>query len=736
MERTPIGFDFETDRIAAQNIWPEIVCGTFSCDDILDGYSHAEESLLATVEALLDDESMLLVAHNASFDLGVLCRTWPHLLPKAWKAVADDQRVHCTIIREKLLNLTTHGGIEFAPLPGGETMSVRYGLSDLVKRYFDEDISAQKDDDDTWRTNYSELRGLPFSKYPEDAASYALADARYAERIWHLQEERRQEVISKTGTVDPFATLEFRVAADFALGFITAHGMATDADEFDRVKAMLAEALKPENVALLVEQGILRPEEPPRPHAKGHKDEDGNIKMTKGKAESVNEARMREYMIEMKDRFPEDVSLRRTKPSKKFPKGQLSFDSEWLDDHWHLDPVIEQFRDRQMLRKLVTTDLPRLCDVGPDGEHLESAAPVVHACFDVLKRTGRTSSYASKKYPSLNCQNVDPRARGILVARPGYALVSLDYSQMELGTLAQTCLNLFGTSVMAEKINEGTDLHAFLGGAIAYNSDDGFRSICDEAAVQSIDDIYRCFSALKKSEVEEAQAFFKHYRTLAKPTGLGYPGGLGVKTFMAYAKKTYGVIVDRDTATLLRNVWLATFPEMEAYFEFIDEKCVDPRNSPRTFKYVDDDGEEKTKDATVYAYETPYGMYRAGTDFCAAANGIGLQSPSAEGAVTAVVNAVRACYDPSLGSLLYDDALGYTCRVVAFIHDELLCEVRLDEHLHERVEALREIMVESMRIVTPDVAVRVEAKAMLRWDKKAEAMLDENGRLAVWEPAA
>jgi len=320
------------------------------------------------------------------------------------------------------------------------------------------------------------------------------------------------------------------------------------------------------------------------------------------------------------------------------------------------------------------------------------------------------------------------------VPRPGCVLLSADYSQMELATTGQICLNLFGKSVMADKINAGIDLHAFLGGSIAYNSDKVFQDICDSSGVTSPDDIYEVFVNLKDAEEEPVRKFYKHYRTLAKPTGLGYPGGLMPKTFTKYAKSQFGVTIDFKTAEQLRNVWMAVFPEMERYFDFINEDCEDAHNSPRMVKFIDEQGDEKVRKTLVYAYSTPLGLYRAGCDYCAAANGMGLQSPAAEGALMGVLNIVRACYDSSMESILYDDALGPVCRPVAFIHDEILCELREDAEMDTYAQEISRIMVESMRVITPDVEPRVEMALMRRWDKAAESVYDADNRLTIWSP--
>jgi hypothetical protein len=727
-----IGFDFETDRIAGQRIIPPAVCLSVCADGERDLRAAIEPEYAALLGFLMETDERI-VAHNAAFDLAVICFNHPEYLSAVWKALCDDRRVSCTIVREKLLHLTTHGNLEYLTLPDGSNSKIRFNLAALVQHYFGVDISDQKDESDSWRVNYSELRALRAQDYPEDARDYALDDAEFAVQIWQEQEDQRAKLKKDIG-IDPFETEAFRVACDFALTLMTAWGVATDPEKYAEIKAMLEEALKPENTALLVEAGILRPAVPPRPHKRGTKNPDGTPKMTKGSNESIDQKKMRSHMLALKEQNPDEVSLRRTSPSERFPKGQLSFDAEWLDDHYHLCPILEQYRDRQKLQKLVTTELPRLMMLDEDGEHTDVLSPVVHPCFDVLKRTGRTSSFASKLYPSFNCQNVDPRARAMYVARPGCVLLSEDYSQMELGTHAQTCLRLFGKSVMADKINAGVDLHAFLGGSIAYNSDKEFQRICDDAGVASPDDIYEVFNGLRDGTDEAVRKFFKHYRTLAKPTGLGYPGGLRERTFIKYAKAVYGIVIDYKTAEMLRNVWLKVFPENVDYFEFINKECEDARNSPKVVHYYDEDGEEKTRKQQVYAYSTPLGMYRAGTDYCGASNGFGLQSPSAEGALMAVLNAARACYDPDMGSILYDDAEGPVCRPILFVHDEIICELREDDQMHERATALANIMIESMRVITPDVEPRVDMTLMRRWDKAAESVFDENGRLTIWSP--
>jgi len=208
--------------------------------------------------------------------------------------------------------------------------------------------------------------------------------------------------------------------------------------------------------------------------------------------------------------------------------------------------------------------------------------------------------------------------------------------------------------------------------------------------------------------------FYAHYRKFAKPTGLGYPGGLGPKTFVAYAKATYGVSVDLETAYKLRDIWKTAFPEMALYLDHVSKRCFDPNFGAELKE--DEDGKEYRKQ--YYAYDTPLGMHRAKTDFCACANGQALQSSSAEGALLATSEVMREIRNGEESPLADVDGVPMV-RPTIFIHDELFGEIRDDEYLTVRMERMQEIMKSCMECITPNVRAGTEACIMNRWSKKA-----------------
>lgn len=714
-----IGFDTETRLIGKDNLFPPIVCLT-SFD------SKTGKEAITAVKPHLGDlqdacyavikSPAVKVAANTKFDLGVIVRAFPELLPDIFKEM-EEGRVKCVQIREKLLNLADFGDLKYKTMMGIKK-PIEYKLSALVKKYLDMDISEDKTSTDAWRTNYEVLEKDPVEKWPTEAVEYAKQDATLAVAVYEAQEERRRQITDRLGH-DPLMTEDFRMMADFCLSRVTLHGVAVDPEAKKAIEAMLAEELKPEKLDLLIKEGILLPAVPESPYSNGAKNPDGTPKMKAAVPEKTSRTTLIKYItalgntnpdIELRYNEPTDTEKAKAEKEGREPQGNLCTDAEWLKEFAELDPVLAQYHHRQKLLKLITTELPRMEYVDDQGQR--RTADVVHAVFDVLKETGRTSSFGGDLYPSFNGQNVDPRARKCFVPRPGRLLFSVDYNQMELGTAGQTCLDLFGYSELANKINAGYDTHTYLGAHLAYALDEEFKADVDARGIQDGDLLYAHFKSLAKGTKAQKE-FFKTYRTLAKPTGLGYPGGLSPKTFMRLAKAQYGIVCTLERAEMLRDIWLMTYPEFEEYFDYIKKHCKDEYGDGNTFKYI-----------------TPLGMYRANANYCPTANGLALQSPSAEGAIMGLNEVVRACYD----STRKNELLFGKVFPSIFIHDEIVGEVEDDGKAHLRVEEVGRLMVEAMRIVTPNVEARYGACLMRRWDKAAEPVRDSSGNLVVWEP--
>lgn len=772
-----VAFDTETYLISEETVAPKMVCLSvaFRNDDGTTEarlYGNGDPELVPMLEWLFTEPSLRLVGHNTAYDTTVIINSYPDLTEAIWAAYGEE-RISCTQCNEKLLDLGSHGQLEKRELPDGTMEHRGYSLADLETQYIGVDRTEQKKAADAWRLNYSMLDGKKASEYAPEAYQYACDDA-----LNTLQVAEHQEARATDSGQGSMATREFLAAADFALRHDTCYGMMTDPEKIQEVAEWMAVEQSPEKHALLVSSGVLRPGEEPRPYknkggskspvqwdfsqhppqvrrpllkalcvdyqlpepttdsgnfqtsvaaatnlfleAKGkvtagadatdaflaleelaQEAAPGEERMTKGKEPSINEKILKELVAAL----VEKAGL----PPKTTKTGEVSIKESVLLSIKHLSPVIQQFLERQKTRKILTTELPRM----------QSKKGVVRFNFNVLVRTTRTSSFASGLYPSANGQNIDPRVRPCYVAREGKLLCSVDYSSAELVTAAQKQIQLFGQSHLGDLIKAGIGPHEYLGAQLAFHLDDGFRTSCQEEGVTEKDGIYKVFYRCKTDEREEVREFYKHYRTFAKPTGLGYPGGLGPATFVEYAAGTYDVAVSIEMAHQLKEIWLDTFPEFKQYFDWVNNAC-------KAGPPVVIEGEEKPKQR--YAYTTPLGAYRANCSYTSCCNGAALQSPTAEGAKLGVWHVRRACYDPAQNSMLFG------CRPVNFIHDENLVEIPDDQYAHERAFEIARLMVDGMKAVVTDLPVLAEPALMHRWYKKAEPVFDANGRLIPWTP--
>ena len=694
-------WDLETERFGPSNLAPEPICLSMCDGETSLVVAACEPSFDEILEHCLKSQQ---VNTNIAFDMAVVLAHRPKLAPLVWEAYQEN-RVSCLIVREKLKVLADTGDLSFVQLPNGAKMKLSFSQLAMEKKYLGIDRGDEKEDEDAWRSNYSVLKGRPAKDYPKEAYDYSLADAVNGRAIAIAQ-----------GPLDMEAEF-LNARAALALYLSSCWGFPIDSEFVDKLHAELSPKYHESHYPHLLQAGLLEPSVPTTPYANQLAkavallgktpltwDEhvaalsEKGIRFTQPKEAKKNTKAIRQKILDLCKQF--EMPVKMTDASEKFPDGQVSYGDEALQELKGLDPCIDELLARDELQKLVTTEIPRM------------RAGRVHPKYDVIKKTGRTSSYGNSKkdkdpaYPAVNIQNIDPRVRAAYIASPGNVLCSVDYNAIELVSIAQKCLTLFGKSVLAEKINAGADPHAFLGAEIA-RLFDGFRGS------------YEDFLQLKKTD----PAKFKHWRTLAKPTGLGFPGGLGAARFLGYAKSTFGVDIIKiagsmdgalEMARTLKRVWLDTFPEMQDYFNWITRDCKD----------LDWSGPDDDR----YVYVSPHGMIRRNCFYTEATNGAALQTPTAEGAKISLWNLARALYDATVSSILRG------CHMLAFVHDEVIVEIPHDEVMHERGFEIAKIMREGMQKVMTQVKVGASPACMFRWNKDAETVLDSNGRLQVWTP--
>ena len=321
-----------------------------------------------------------------------------------------------------------------------------------------------------------------------------------------------------------------------------------------------------------------------------------------------------------------------------------------------------------VLRESGDPVLEALASIAKDQKELDAFVPVlergiwfpINPGYDPLKDTGRSSSFDP------NIQQM-PRRIGVrecFVPRPGWVYVAVDYDIAELVALGQTLLDWFGRSKLADVINDGLDVHMF-------------------AAVEMFGGTYEEAWAARKTEL------WKGRRTLLKALDFGIPGGLGAESFAAFAKASYGVDLSVERARELIRWWKGQFPEMKLYFDRI--------------------GAQSRHGTFTYTHHST-GFVRGQVGYTNGCN-MSFQHMVAMGAKAALYEVQRESRMVE-GSPLYQQ-----CRPVAFIHDEIMSEMRRGPGLQAAIDRKKEIMVREMKRFCPDVRVGVGADVLDRWRK-------------------
>lgn len=360
----------------------------------------------------------------------------------------------------------------------------------------------------------------------------------------------------------------------------------------------------------------------------------------------------------------------------KTDKGNVSTDKQTLAKYKD-DSVMSLWVDYMHLEKLTNTYI----------KTIQEAESVVRTDYNVVVDTCRTSARASKLYPALNVQNI-PRGDGIrecFGARKGFKLVSIDYSALELVCAAQQLFKLYKKSAMLEVLNEGeypADLHSALGCRLM--SEDVGREVS-----------YEEFLANKKDPA------YGKYRTMAKPLNLGYPGGIGPKTMARTAKESYGIDMTQTQAAYYRKVFFQTYPEFQSFLKHdIKQLCLSGQTKSRL------NPSRSPFDIPEEYYYKYKKLVRRGCSYSAACNGFLMQTPAAFGTKRMLWRLLQA-------TIKREDIYP-----LAFIHDEVLFEIKDDNSLDNNVEDMAYLMIDSMKEILPDVRVVVESDMGDYWSKE------------------
>ena len=447
-----------------------------------------------------------VVCHNAAFDFWVVDRHLREARDEAaralWWDILDEGRLHDTMILDQLVQL---GKTDAYPVPRD--------LGRLAREYANLPIEK----DDPYRLRYGEIIGKELASVDPGFLSYAVKDAIVTHRIYNRLAQLAKRLVEPFRTeMQPDAVTRFglltetiQVRAAIALAAISRHGMHLDQQVVANVRERLHVELKSQVDQLQrmsCADGLFKT------------DKNGQLRCTpKAGVPCMSKKRLEEQLLRIADEADQDIPIRRT------PKGAVSTSAKVWQQYADVHPFIAHW--------VKMTELAKLCQFFGNLQ-----GSVIHPRYSTLVRTGRTSC------SSPNIQQL-PRSGGfreMIVASPGHYLLAVDYSFVELRTLAAVCEFRYGSSTLADVIRAGVDPHVHTAAMFANMEVDQFQQL----------------------KVDDAQRYAT-LRQRAKALNFGIPGGLGAASLVAYARSAYGVTLTIEEAQEFRQRLIRqVYPEL------------------------------------------------------------------------------------------------------------------------------------------------------------------------------
>jgi len=705
-----------------------------------DGRQHVLIHPEDVGQFLLTNSQSEFVCHNAGFDFWV---THKHLAEtgevdalESWVRVVKERRLHDTMLLDILLRLARGESANNEDESRGVEPR---NLAVVVNDYTGMEISKE----DPYRLRFGELIDCDWDTADPGFFQYAIKDAICTLLAYQHMRSLAVEAMTahgyrsaQNGPVDiyPDAPARFgllseaiQVEAAIALAATTRNGLHTHTGRLQTAKAEFQQELESVIDEFVTHHpGILL------------QDTTGQLKLTGSGLPRKSHVNLDKALLDAVKEICQRTGTAVT--AKKTPNGKISHSvDEWRDLIDQDNPFLSLWSRYEKLTKK-----KQFFEV--------LSEPVLHPRYRVLVRTGRTS--CSK--PNMQQIPRDDELRNIIVPSPGHLLLTVDYSYVELVTLAAVCQARFGFSRLGDVIRKGVDPHCYTAAMLA-----GMP--------------FSQFMALKQTD----SARFKRARQQAKPVNFGVPGGMGPAALVAYAKATYSVqLTQAEAEEFHRQLTTKIYPELGRFLDgdglfrlasrlkvaeavcnnaFLFKKVTPSIAAVSVRKIVK--GQPFKQDGAPY--DSSY--LRRVWDSLIAINrneqlGSELQrrigSPhlaarlfpnsvaTLTGRVRGNVSYTQARNTPfqSLASDGAKRALGKLVlggyRVVGFVHDEILVELPDQGDYVDRstVEGVVKIMVDSMQEMTGDVPVKCEYTLSDRWSKNAELIRDGE-KVRAWRPS-
>ena len=270
----------------------------------------------------------------------------------------------------------------------------------------------------------------------------------------------------------------------------------------------------------------------------------------------------------------------------------------------------------------------------------------IYPSFNITARTGRTTCNS----PNIQQCPQDSYVRNLIEARPGWKLVEIDFSQLELRVASW----LSGDINMQHAYQSGSDLHS-----------------------KTTELLFGDTSELSHDEQ-------KRRRTQSKSANFGFLYGMVAKTFITYAKG-YGLDLTQEDSEKIRADFFNAYPRLLVWHEECKEFArqhgyiESPIGRKRWFDNINGYDFKKRSADERQAINSPVQGF--GSDLCTSA----------------------------LADIVFSKELDHTIfNVLASVHDAILFEIR-DDYVDELVPKLKYMMEHPSIIDGIDVPIPLVA---------------------------
>jgi DNA polymerase I-like protein with 3'-5' exonuclease and polymerase domains len=694
--RSPIAIDTETELIDGNRV-PRLALVSVS-----DGNLHRllkPDELQAFVDSHHESE---FIAHNAPFDFAVIRQALRD--PERWVAVADEGRLHDTMILDALIRLAQ-----------ADEYPRNRDLGTLARIF----LGVVIDKEDPFRLRYAELIGKPWEEADPGFFSYAIKDAIATRKLWDRLSKIARSLIAPfadeliSGAVDRFGPLteSLQVRGAIALGDIERKGLALDQIQVETTKRKLRE-----EVDRLIEEISVLPES----DGLFKRSRSGSLVLTASGKPAVNQKKLRTIL----EGYAQELALEDVPRTGKTDAITCSF------KYWG------QHAEGSLFLSL----WGRLEEVAKLSQFFGGLkSDRVFPKYTPIVRTGRTAC------SSPNVQQL-PRTGGfreMIVPSPGFVFLGIDYAAIELRTLAAVCERRFGRSRLAEVIREGIDPHAFTASLFEGVTVDEFDQLPNRKTLRQRAKAlnfgipgglgakslvaYAAATYGVSLSIDQASQFRERLISEVYPELSRYLEDDPIGS-LAHNLKTSAFRVrscfetDGSIGAVKRIVAGKGKASGDEYSEGFVNRVWDSLASLNNDERLGDQirgrkGSEALSRALFFSpVVTITGRLRGRVGFSQARN-TPFSGLAADGAKLALWGLYREGF-----------------RTVAFVHDEALIELPVDADHTAAAKRIDAILCDSMKSLTGSVPIETEFALSDRWYKAAEAVFDDQGKLRLWKP--